>query len=130
MSVKCDEPNEANKANDSIAFSKASDSSDSSKESLIATFNNGNNVLTRRTLSGGQTLVVRSMLVPTVQTNGAHFHHNYHELAVEEEERLERLFRQLDVNSDGVIDVNDLVQSFELKGIKASPENIKVCDSG
>lgn len=66
------------------------------------------------------------MVKPTVQRSGVHFHHNYHELAVEEEERLERLFRQLDANNDGVIDVNDLVKSFRLKGINTSEENVRV----
>ncbi len=63
---------------------------------------------------------------PNVIPTERHFHHNYHELPVEEEERLEKVFRELDVNNDGRIDVNDLVKALETKGIKPSHENIQV----
>lgn len=48
-------------------------------------------------------------------------HYSY-ELPTEEEERLEKLFRQLDVNGDGRIDVSELSQSLHIHGV---PDNLK-----
>nr|SVE91561.1 EOG090X0MQF [Daphnia sinensis] len=48
-------------------------------------------------------------------------HYSY-ELPTEEEERFEKLFRQLDVNGDGRIDILELSQSLHKHGV---PENLK-----
>nr|SVE86549.1 EOG090X0MQF [Daphnia similis]SVE87176.1 EOG090X0MQF [Daphnia similis]SVE87801.1 EOG090X0MQF [Daphnia similis]SVE88434.1 EOG090X0MQF [Daphnia similis] len=48
-------------------------------------------------------------------------HYSY-ELPIEEEERFEKLFRQLDVNRDGRIDILELSQSLHKHGV---PENLK-----
>ena len=48
-------------------------------------------------------------------------HYSY-ELPMEEEERFEKLFRQLDVNGDGRIDILELSQSLHKHGV---PENLK-----
>nr|SVE77400.1 EOG090X0MQF [Daphnia lumholtzi]SVE78657.1 EOG090X0MQF [Daphnia lumholtzi]SVE79288.1 EOG090X0MQF [Daphnia lumholtzi] len=48
-------------------------------------------------------------------------HYSY-ELPIEEEERFEKLFRQLDVNGDGRIDILELSQSLHKHGV---PENLK-----
>lgn len=48
-------------------------------------------------------------------------HYSY-ELPSEEEERFEKLFRQLDVNRDGRIDILELSQSLHKHGV---PENLK-----
>lgn len=48
-------------------------------------------------------------------------HYSY-ELPMEEEERFEKLFRQLDVNGDGRIDIIELSQSLHKHGV---PENLK-----
>lgn len=48
-------------------------------------------------------------------------HYSY-ELPSDEEERFEKLFKQLDVNNDGRIDVLELSQSLHMHGV---PENLK-----
>lgn len=48
-------------------------------------------------------------------------HYSY-ELPSEEEERFEKLFKQLDVNGDGRIDVLELSESLHKHGV---PENLK-----
>ncbi|XP_057367587.1 mitochondrial adenyl nucleotide antiporter SLC25A23-like [Daphnia carinata] len=48
-------------------------------------------------------------------------HYSY-ELPIEEEERFEQLFRQLDVNGDGRIDILELSQSLHKHGV---PDNLK-----
>nr|SVE80546.1 EOG090X0MQF [Daphnia magna] len=48
-------------------------------------------------------------------------HYSY-ELPIEEEERFEKLFRQLDVNGDGRIDILELSQSLHKHGV---PDNLK-----
>lgn len=48
-------------------------------------------------------------------------HYSY-ELPTVEEERFEKLFRQLDVNGDGRIDILELSQSLHKHGV---PENLK-----
>ena len=69
------------------------------------------------------------MHVPAVNSAGAEVlpsstpHYSYaYELPSEEEERFEKLFRQLDVNGDGRIDVTELAQSLHIHGV---PENLK-----
>lgn len=48
-------------------------------------------------------------------------HYSY-ELPMEEEERFEKLFKQLDVNGDGRIDIVELSQSLHKHGV---PDNLK-----
>lgn len=48
-------------------------------------------------------------------------HYSY-ELPAEEEERFEQLFKQLDVNGDGRIDITELSLSLHKHGV---PENLK-----
>ncbi|KAG1659261.1 Calcium-binding mitochondrial carrier protein SCaMC-2-B [Nymphon striatum] len=43
--------------------------------------------------------------------------HHLQELPFEEEERLDKLFKQLDVNGDGRIDIHDLTEAFESLGM-------------
>jgi Ca2+-binding EF-hand superfamily protein len=50
--------------------------------------------------------------------------HYYHELAAEDEERLEKLFNKLDVDGNGRIDIHDL--SASLKEFGLNPEHAKV----
>ncbi|XP_037081671.1 calcium-binding mitochondrial carrier protein SCaMC-1-B-like [Pollicipes pollicipes] len=47
--------------------------------------------------------------------------HHIHELSVEDEERLGNLFKQLDVNGDGRIDIHDLSVSLRRMGIHQMP---------
>lgn len=55
--------------------------------------------------------------------------HYYHELPIDAEERLAKLFRQLDVDGDGRIDIKDLHAALKQKGLKTSHENVKVISS-
>ena len=48
-------------------------------------------------------------------------HYSY-DMPTEEEERFEQLFRQLDVNGDGRIDIVELSQSLHKHGV---PDNLK-----
>ena len=48
-------------------------------------------------------------------------HYSY-ELPSDDEERFEKLFRQLDVNGDGRIDITELSESLHEHGV---PENLK-----
>jgi solute carrier family 25 (mitochondrial phosphate transporter), member 23/24/25/41 len=50
--------------------------------------------------------------------------HYYHELAADDEERLEKLFKKLDVDGNGRIDIHDL--SVSLKEFGLNPEHAKV----
>ena len=50
----------------------------------------------------------------------------FHHLTLADKERYERLFREIDINGNGFIDFNDLVQTLERKGIKATHDNIQV----
>nr|XP_046918052.1 calcium-binding mitochondrial carrier protein SCaMC-3-like [Dermatophagoides farinae] len=49
----------------------------------------------------------------------------YKQLTLADKQRLERLFKEIDVDGNGVIDFNDLLQALEQKGIKATHENVK-----
>lgn len=69
-----------------------------------------------------------------LQANGApkngqplqHPPHYYPELPTEVEERLEKLFRKLDVNEDGRIDINDLTAGLRKLGLPHSPGSVEV----
>uniref|UniRef100_A0A6G5ABV6 Putative mitochondrial carrier protein n=1 Tax=Rhipicephalus microplus TaxID=6941 RepID=A0A6G5ABV6_RHIMP len=77
-----------------------------------------------------------------LQANGApkngqplqHPPHYYPELPTEVEERLEKLFRKLDVNEDGRIDINDLTAGLRKLGLPHSPGSVErfitVSDTG
>ncbi|CAG0914729.1 unnamed protein product [Notodromas monacha] len=49
--------------------------------------------------------------------------HYRYKLPTEDEERLERLFRELDISNDGRIDVKDLTQGLQRKGIILRPSD-------
>nr|XP_027205164.1 calcium-binding mitochondrial carrier protein SCaMC-1-like [Dermatophagoides pteronyssinus] len=49
----------------------------------------------------------------------------YKQLTLADKQRLERLFKEIDVDGNGVIDFNDLLQALEQKGIQATHENVK-----
>lgn len=51
----------------------------------------------------------------------------FRHLTLADKHRLERLFKEIDVDGNGVIDFNDLLQTLEQKGIQATHENVKVC---
>ena len=53
--------------------------------------------------------------------------HQFDHLTLAEKERFEKLFGEIDINGNGFIDFNDLVHALELKGIKATHDNVKVC---
>lgn len=53
-------------------------------------------------------------------------HQQFQQLTLADKERFERLFREIDVDGNGVIDFNDLVCALEKKGIKATHDNVKV----
>ena len=53
------------------------------------------------------------------------FHHVY-ELPVEREERLERLFHELDQNRDGRIDVEELSAGLKRLNIPFKPGDVEV----
>lgn len=61
------------------------------------------------------------------QTEQLRPHHVY-ELPDESEERLERLFNQLDSNSDGRIDVSDLTKGLKRLNIPFKPGDAEVRD--
>lgn len=50
----------------------------------------------------------------------------FRHLTLADKHRLERLFKEIDVDGNGVIDFNDLLQTLEQKGIQATHENVKV----
>jgi Ca2+-binding EF-hand superfamily protein len=87
---------------------------------------------TAATLLSANSLVLNSVTNNTNNTNNSNnrpsnsLHHYYHELSLDEEERIEKLFRQLDIDGNGLIDVNDLRSALESQGIKATHENVKV----
>ncbi|XP_077504353.1 calcium-binding mitochondrial carrier protein SCaMC-2-like isoform X1 [Amblyomma americanum] len=68
-----------------------------------------------------------------LQANGApkngqpqqHPPHYYPELPTEVEERLEKLFRKLDANEDGRIDINDLATGLRKLGLPHSPGSVE-----
>ncbi|KAH7983416.1 hypothetical protein HPB52_011769 [Rhipicephalus sanguineus] len=68
-----------------------------------------------------------------LQANGApkngqpqqHPPHYYPELPTEVEERLEKLFRKLDANEDGRIDINDLTTGLRKLGLPHSPGSVE-----
>ena len=62
---------------------------------------------------------------PAVE-NGSHLHHYLHELNEEDEKRLAALFKQLDVNGDGRIDVQDLSESLRRMGVHQLPGHAEV----
>jgi Ca2+-binding EF-hand superfamily protein len=85
---------------------------------------------TATTLLSANSLVLNSMTNNSNNNSNNRssnsLHHYYHELSLDEEERLEKLFRQLDIDGNGLIDVNDLRSALESQGIKATHENVKV----
>lgn len=50
-----------------------------------------------------------------------------HDLTPEEGERLSHLFNQLDVDKDGLIDVNDLTEALHLLQVPVVPGQAQVC---
>ena len=63
--------------------------------------------------------------------NGTHLPqpHYLHELSEEDEKRLGSLFKQLDVNGDGRIDVQDLSESLRRMGVHQVPGHAEVSSS-
>lgn len=66
-----------------------------------------------------------------LQANGApknnqHPPHYYPELPTEVEERLEKLFKKLDINEDGRIDINDLTTGLQKLGLPHTPGSVEV----
>lgn len=66
--------------------------------------------------------------------NSQHPPHYYPELPIEVEERLEKLFKKLDVNDDGQIDIKDLTTGLRKLGLPHSPGSaekfIQASDTG
>lgn len=58
--------------------------------------------------------------------NSQHPPHYYPELPIEVEERLEKLFKKLDVNDDGQIDIKDLTTGLRKLGLPHSPGSAEV----
>ena len=58
--------------------------------------------------------------------NGSHLPHCLHELSEEDEKRLGSLFKELDVNGDGRIDVQDLSESLKRMGVHQLPGHAEV----
>lgn len=58
--------------------------------------------------------------------NKIHGSHHFYELPGENEERIEKLFRQLDVNGDGRIDFQDLTEGLKRLNIPFNPEDAEV----
>lgn len=79
------------------------------------------------TSSGSSSLTGPSLDSSSLRSSSSPLlHHYYHELPIDEEERLEKLFKQLDADGDGRIAVNDLYASLEMRGIQTTQENVKV----
>lgn len=62
----------------------------------------------------------------TTNYNWTTLHHLTHQLTLADRKRYERLFSEIDVDGNGVIDFDDLLYALERKGIKASHDNVKV----
>ena len=53
-------------------------------------------------------------------------HHCFHDIAPEEEQQLRNLFKKLDINKDGVIDIDDLTEALQTLKVPQLPGQAEV----